>query len=195
MLCLTYLVAKFIAHMTDKKKIDAETEKLKDEQEAARKMLETHRALFEAVAEAGRGGNMAMGTRRQDAKRTAIRKSASSARTIRSIERVCITVEQLNARNKSNPMLTVRKKNSSGSFKAELALNPDDYSNYDNILDIIWDSARFPDKYFWAEITFTKRRSKIISASISFIGLSEDDLPQTTEELEDYSPVTTSLTA
>ena len=37
MLCLTYLVAKFIAHMTDKKKIDAETEKLKDEQEAARK--------------------------------------------------------------------------------------------------------------------------------------------------------------
>lgn len=181
MLCSTYLCAKFI----DKKILDAEIErakeKIKEEQETARTMLETHRALFEAAAEAGRAGHMAMGTRQQGAKRIAIRKSASSARTTRSIERVCITVDQLNARNKSNPLFTVRKKNSSESFRAELALNPDDFSNYDNILDIIWDSARFPDKYFWAEMTFTKRRSKIISASISFIGLSEDDLPQTTE--------------
>lgn len=185
MLCLTYLVAKFIAHMTDKKKIDAETEKLKDVQEAARTMLETHRAVFEAATKIGRADHMATGTLRRDERRIAFPKRASGIRTTRSTEHVCITVDQLNARNKSNPILFVREKNSSDSFKAELSLNPADYPDYDKISDIIWDSARFPDKYFWAAITFTKRRNKIISASISSIGLSEDDLPQTTQEPED----------
>ena len=114
-----------------------------------------------------------------------IRRRASRVRATSSTEHLCVTVDELDARNKDCPTLIVRDKNSSMSFKAELALNPDDYSDYDKILDVVWDSARFPDRYFWAEITFTKRRDKIISASISAIGISEDDLPQTTEELED----------
>ena len=70
-----------------------------------------------------------------------------------------------------------------------MALNPDDYPDFESALDIIWNSARFPDRFFWAEISITKRREKLIAASISAIAQSEEDLPQ---NLEDESPDTDS---
>lgn len=201
-LCGTYIGTRYLAYTTEKKKIEAESAKEsakeKERQETVRKMLETHKDIFEAASIAGRDGRIAIlkgtsgvtkatiGARQYNSGDIeAIRRRASRVRATCSTEHLCITVDELDARNKMSPTLVVRQKDSSDGFKAELTLNPDDYSDYDKILDLVWDSARFPDKYFWAEITFTKRRDKIISASISYIALTEEDLPQTTEDPED----------
>lgn len=194
-LCATYLGKNIISHFTEKKKIEVEAAKETERQETIRKMLDTHKNIFDAAFEAGRDGRMAIikgttgvtkaniGIHEYDEKKIAeIRRRAARVSATSATEHLCITVDELDARDKDNPTLIVHEKNSNTTFKALLALNPDDYSDYDNILDIVWNSARFSDKYFWAEVTFTKRRDKIISASISSVAQTEEDLPQLTDD-------------
>ena len=159
-------------------------ENSKELQETARMMFDTHRAVFETACEAlheaiflghAAAQESPIGVRRSDAR--------SVVRAASSVESLCVSVDAIDARHKDCLTLVVREKESSTSFKARLALNPDDYADYEKILDLVWDSARFPDRYFWAETTVIKRQEQIVSAVILSIGLSEEDLPQA-EELE-----------
>lgn len=198
LICGTLLGYKWIAHLTEKKRVESEDAKEVERQETIRQIFESHKEIFKAALDAGREGRTAIikgttgitkakiGAREYDEQSIEeIRRRAARVRATSSTEHLCITVDELDARDKENPTLVVHDKESDLVFKASLDLNPDDYSDYDKALDIVWNSARFADKYFWAEVTFTRRREKIVSASISAIALSEEDLPQLAEDPDD----------
>ena len=195
MLCSVYLGAKWFEHLTESKKIAADLSKSESDNEVTKKMLDTHKEIFISAQEAGRDGRLSIikgvsgisnahiGLREYDGARIEqIRRRASRVKATSETVHLCIAVDELDAHDKTNPVVVVKPKGGDQGFKASLDLNPDDYSDYDKVLDIVWDSARFPDRYFWAEVTFTKRRDKIITASISSVALEEQDLPQTTDD-------------
>lgn len=198
MLCAAYLGSKWFSYLTDKKKIEADLSKELSSNEVTKKMLETHKDIFAAAHEAGREGRISIlkgtsgisrasiGMREYDQNHIEeIRRRAARVKAVSNTVHLCLTVDELDAHDKENPTIVVHDKDSPLAFRATLALNPDDYSDFDKVLDMVWDSARFPERYFWAEVSFTKRREKILSASISAVALTEEDLPQTSEDLSE----------
>ncbi len=179
-------------------KTEAEIAKKESDNQVMHKMLETFKEAFIAAKDAGREGRMAVlkgvsgitsariGKRSYDQGQIEqIKRRATKVKATSETEHLYVTVDNLFAQDKDNPIVVVREKDTGRIFKANLALTPEDYSDFDAILDIVWNSARFPNRYFWAEISYSKRRDKVLSATISAIALAEADLPQNTDDVDE----------
>ncbi len=88
-----------------------------------------------------------------------------------------LVLDAIDARNKEKLILEVRIKDAEKPFKAILELEPEDYSDPDKALDLVWNSARFSDRSFWAETTLTRCEGEITFATITYIAQKEADLP------------------
>lgn len=89
---------------------------------------------------------------------------------------LCVCVDEINARDKEKLILGLQIKGGEGCFRAALALNPEDYTDFNQALDMVWDSARFADKYFWARVAFVRCQDRIIAATVTAVASEEAEL-------------------
>ena len=93
----------------------------------------------------------------------------------KAVSNICImhvAVADINSENKKNLVLILKEKDSQNKFKANFEVNFEDDSDNTAALDIIWNSARYEDRYFWAEVLTATRRGEFEKASI--LNMAED---------------------
>lgn len=193
-----YLGVKWFDRLNEKQRIEADVEKTTTQNETVQKMLETHREIFEAASYAGREGRVSIikgvsgieraqiGGLEYDRERIdQIKRRATRVKASSDTLQMQVTVEEIDTRDKSNPTVYLRKKGEDGAFKASLAIQGEDDEDVSAALDIIWDAARYPDRFFWAEVSVSSKKGKILSATVTAVAQQKEDLPDTSEESAD----------
>ena len=106
-----------------------------------------------------------------------VKRRRTKAKAISNTNIVQVSVEEIDTTNKDDLKVILREKETGDRYKASFDLNFDDEDDDNSeLMDLIWNSARYNDRYFWAEILFITRREKLEKATILNIAESEEDL-------------------
>ena len=202
-----YVGGKLFNHLSENARIQAEKEKalaqIQTEKEKAlaqnetvQKMFDAHKEIFNAAFSAGQEGRIAVikgvagieraqiGEREYDAEKIEqIKRRSAWVKAVSNTCQMLVTVEKIDTQDKSDPVVYLRERGADNSFKASLAIEGEDEEDLQTALDIIWDAARYPDRFFWVEISISSKKGKVVSASITALAHKKEDLPDNTEEI------------
>ena len=184
-----YCGVKFLQYRSENKKTEAQIEQRKIDEAMLDKLLATNKEIVQTALEAGAEGRRALlkgvygidsaeiGARNytkediQDIRRRASRVKASIVSKV-----LNVTVDGVDSRDKDTLYITLREKGSDQRYKADLKLDYDDEEDLEEALNLIWNSARYPDRYFWADLAISTRRGKIESVSVLAVANRKEDL-------------------
>lgn len=212
LMCLTYLGAKgldgYLEHKDKKLLSDAETKRKEiDAQQYAQALdsqvkvadkafalVEKYRSVFTAAQEAGRDGRIAVlkgvsgieraeiGERTYTADRIAdLKRRSPKTKAVSEVRAVNVAVIKIDSEDKSYPKLTLRERNSDAQYVAEISRQECE-EDYENAMDIIWDSARYPNRFFWAEVLLATRKGKLVECSVLTVARTKEELMSGYEE-------------
>lgn len=160
-------------------------------------MLESHKELIQSAFEAGQEGRRAVLKDVTGIERAEIGCKKYSKEDIESIKRrrtrvqastetkiLHVTVEEIDVSQKSDPLLSLRELGTENKFKANLNLEIDDEDDIEEIMNLIWNSARYSDRHFWAEVLLVTRRDKLEKATLLNIAEEKEDLLNKAEDID-----------
>ena len=200
---VAYADGEWYAHLSEQAKIEADkeveiariendAEKAKLHKETIREMFQAHREVFDAAYSAGREGRMDLlegvggleeeriGVREYDVEKIEkIKRRAARVNTERETRQMLVSVGLSDVRDKNEPHVYLKEKGQDFYFKASLAIDGEDEEDLSAALDRIWNAARDPDQSFWAEVSVTTKKDKIISAVVTAVADRKEDLPDT----------------
>lgn len=184
-----YLGRQWMKSDVEKKKIAADKEKYASDKALIVDAIEANKEIFKAAMDAGRDSRVglikgiddidraeigAYVYERDDIdriKRRATREKAQSETKI-----LNVTVEDISTKDKTKPSVLLRERGTDNLIRASVSLNSDEEVDNDSALDIIWAAARYPDRYFWVEVSVVSRRGKVVEASILNAAMDKEDL-------------------
>lgn len=203
-----YTGSKYFAYLKDKKAIesdernhqaelDLDERKHHDDREMMRSIISSHKEIFLSAVNAGQEGRRAILKTVSGLDRVVcgdkdyakedidnIRRRAPGVKAQTETRIINVAVEGIDARIKDHPVASLYDKDTGKRFKADLVLGLDDEADLNEVLDLIWSSARYPDRYFWAEVSIVSRRDKIESVSVLRVAKEKAEL-ENSSELED----------
>lgn len=170
--------------------IDAQTKIASDALSVAKGLIEQNRRNFEAASEAGQDGRTAIlkgvrgitraeiGERTYSGEQIAEFKRRSPRTKARNeVKNINVAVVGIDTEDKNYPKLTLQEKGSDLQFTAEIS--PQNYENeedFENAMNIIWNSARYPNRFFWAEASMIYRKEKLVECTILGVARNEEEL-------------------
>lgn len=178
--------------------IEADVKKHQETAELFSKMLDSQKEALEIVSSAGASARTAIlrgvsgiekasigGCSYGAAEIGKIRRRATRVKSKSETRIMNVVALDILARDKDKPTVVLLDKDTGTVFKAEVSLEVDedspDVAFNEAALNTIWDSARYPDRHFWAEISVVLSRDKIIDATILAAAENKDDLPESAE--------------
>ncbi len=184
--CLSYLKGKH--------EIDADVEKRKHDDELIAKTIQKEADLIKNAYEIGVNSRTAIlkgvtniskasiGLKEYSGEEIIKIKTSRRERTqaISNISLMHVAVEYINSENKNNLILVLKEKDTQASFKANVDFNDEEDNTL--ALDILWNSARYEDRYFWAEVLTVTRRDKVEKATILNVAENKADLEPSDED-------------
>lgn len=184
-----YLGKQWMDNRTEQKKTEAEKSRYEAEIDLVKHSLQIHKDIIQAATDAGRDGRIGLIKGVEDIDRAEIGarvygqdeilriKRRSPREKAKSETRILhVTVEDIGTKDKSKPSVVLREKGTEDCIRAWVALSDEEESDEDNALDIIWNAARYPDRYFWVELSVVSRRGKVVEASILNAAVKKEDL-------------------
>lgn len=186
----------------ERKAVDAKTtEKLLETQERitsdalqlAKDLLAEHHEEFVAAQEAGRDGRTAIlkgvrgitraeiGERTYTAEEIAeIKRRSPRTKATTEVRYINVAVVKVDTEDKGHPKLTLQEKNTGLQYAAEISSQLyEDEEDYENAMSVIWNSARYPNRFFWAEASMIFRKDRLVECSILAVGRNEEELKYT----------------
>ncbi len=196
-LAAAYGGAKFLSYLKDKKALQIDANKHSEDVSVMKEMIKSHEEIFLSAWDAGLEGRKAILKNVSGLDRAQIGDKNYSKEDIDSLRKratrisaktetkvICVAVEDIDTRIKSHPIVTLHEKDTENRFKADFVQNYDDETELTEALDLIWNSARYADRYFWAEVSIVSRREKIVNVSILNVADEESDLLEPLNEDE-----------
>lgn len=198
-----YVGGEWFAYLSEQAKIEADkeveiariendAEKTKLHNETIQEMFQAHREVFDAAYSAGREGRMSIlkgvgglegariGAREYDGEKIEqIKRRAARVKTESETRQMQVSVGLIDMRDKNEPHVYLKEKGQDFYFKASLAIDGEDEEDLSAALDRIWNAARDPEQSFWAEVSVTTKKDKIISAVVTAVAERQEDLPDT----------------
>lgn len=185
----------------DERKFQAELaveeRKHHDDREMMRSIISSHKEIFLNAVNAGQEGRRAILKTVSGLDRVVcgdkdyakedidnIRRRAPGVKAQTETRIINVAVEEIDARIKDHPVVILHDKDTGKRFKADLVLGLDDEAELNEVLDLIWSSARYSERYFWAEVSIVSRRDKIESVSVLRVAKEKAEL-ENSSELED----------
>lgn len=190
---------------TERKKIDAElqgraletqAEVSKEAITSLREVVVEHSNAFTAAQQAGQAGRSAIlktvkgvtwaeiGARTYSAAQISEYKRRSPREKARSeVRDINVAVVKIGTEDKAYPKLTLQERGSNVQYSAEISPQTyEDENDYDNAMNIIWESARYPNRFFWAEASMVFRKDKLVECSILAVAKTKEELDSGYEE-------------
>lgn len=181
--------SKYFAYLKDKGAEEASKHKHDADCSVMKSFIEANKEIFLAAWDAGADGRKAILKNVSGLEHVVIGDREYSKEDIESIRRratrikaqtetkiICVAVEDINSRDKDLLVVVLHEKDTENRFKANLVLNFEEEADLATALDMIWNSARYPEHFFWAEVSIVSRHDKIASVSILNVAKNREDL-------------------
>lgn len=162
-----YCGVKFLQYRSETKKTEVEIEQRKIEESMLDKILAANKEIVQTVI-------AARNCTEEGIQDIHLRPSRAKASIVRQI--LNVTVDGIDSSDNDTLYLTLREKGSAQRYKADLKLDYDDEGDLEEALNRIWNSARYPDRFFWADIAISTRRGKIESVRVLAVANKKEDL-------------------
>lgn len=173
-------------------RLEKDAQKQASYNEMIRKMFEARTGIAETAYAAGRDGRIGIlkgvgglegaqiGVREYDGEKIEkIKRRAARVKTESETRQMQVSVGLIDMRDKNEPHVYLKENGGDAYFKASLAIDGEDEEDLLAALDKIWKAARYPEQTFWAEVSVTTKKEKIISAVVTAVADRKEDLPDT----------------